>query len=106
MDRRATGLDAGFDPHAVARAELSWWVARRVPGENSAEHVGRLIAEEYALLYEAPPSVARGAALLRAEAAALRDAQAARPDWDRDRAACCSESYRELLVGAERARTL
>lgn len=33
-------LHAGFDPAAVARAELAWWIARRVPGENSAEHVG------------------------------------------------------------------
>ena len=25
-------LHAGFDPTALARAELSWWVARRMPG--------------------------------------------------------------------------
>ena len=30
----------GFDPRAVARAELAWWVARRVPGRNSPEQVG------------------------------------------------------------------
>src|SRR5205823_8406120 len=24
---------AEFDPHAVAEAELAWWVARRVPGQ-------------------------------------------------------------------------
>src|SRR5262245_17179527 len=29
-------LGAGFDPKAVARAELAWWVARRTPGQNSA----------------------------------------------------------------------
>src|SRR5581483_6712425 len=44
---------AQFDPAAVARAELSWWVARRVPGQDSVEQVGRLMATEYALLYEA-----------------------------------------------------
>ena len=42
---------AAFDPRAVARAELAWWTARRVPGRNSPEQIGRLIAEEYALLY-------------------------------------------------------
>lgn len=36
-------LDAEFDPGAVAKAELAWWVARRVPGQNGPEHVGALI---------------------------------------------------------------
>jgi hypothetical protein len=75
-------LHAGFDPHAVARAELSWWIARRIPGQNSAEQVGELIADEYALLYETPRDLVVRAALLRALAAALRDEQAATPDWD------------------------
>ena len=39
-------MHAGFDPAAVAHAELAWWVARRAPGENSPEHVGALIADE------------------------------------------------------------
>src|ERR1041385_6634299 len=26
----------GFDPAQVARAELAWWVARRMPGQNDA----------------------------------------------------------------------
>ena len=75
--------EASFDPRAVARAELAWWVARRVPGQNSAEQVGGLIADEYALLYETSRARVAPAALLRAEAAALRDAQAGQPDWDR-----------------------
>jgi len=37
-------MRATFDPPAVARAELAWWIARRVPGENAAEQVGALIA--------------------------------------------------------------
>lgn len=74
---------AEFDPRAVARAELAWWVARRVPGQNSAEQIGGLIADEYALLYETTRARVAGAALLRAQAAALRDAQAGQPDWDR-----------------------
>ena len=74
---------AEFDPRAVARAELAWWVARRLPGQNSAEQIGGLIADEYALLYETTHARVEAAALLRAQAAALRDAQAGRPDWDR-----------------------
>ena len=73
--------DAGFDPRAVARAELAWWVARRIPGQNSPEQVGRLIAEEYALLYETSRERVEDAAVLRAKAASLRDEQAGQPDW-------------------------
>jgi hypothetical protein len=74
---------AAFDPRAVAKAELAWWVARRVPGRNSADQVGSLMADEYALLYETSRDRVANAALLRAEAAALRDAQPDHPDWDR-----------------------
>ena len=88
-------LGAGFDPHAVAQAELAWWVARRVPGQNSAEHVGRLMAEEYALLYETTVERVAAAALLRATAAKLRDDEAGRPEWDRI-GRLLEASYREL----------
>jgi hypothetical protein len=91
-------MHAGFDPHAVARAEIAWWVARRAPRENSAEHVGRLIAEEYALLYEAPIERVARAGLLRAEAARLRDENAAQPDWEQI-GGLLRESYRALLIG-------
>ena len=74
--------NAAFDPRAVARAELAWWVARRTPGQNSAEQIGALIAQEYALLYETTPENVAEPAFLRARAAALRDQQAASPDWD------------------------
>lgn len=90
-------LHAGFDPHAVARAELAWWVARRIPGRNSPEQVGALMADEYALLYETTRDRVANAALLRAEAGALRDAQAAQPDWDTIRR-LLEQSYRDLLV--------
>ena len=86
---------AAYDPQAVARAELAWWVARRIPGQNSPEQVGALIADEYALLYETTPAVVASAAELRARAAALRDAQAASPDWDRI-SRLLLQSYREL----------
>jgi len=93
---------AGFDPGAVARAELAWWVARRIPGHNSPEQVGRLIADEYALLYETSRERVAEAALLRAEAAALRDAHAASPDWNAI-ARLLQQSYRELLLAVASA---
>ena len=91
-----------FDARAVARAELAWWVARRVPGENSPEQVGKLIADEYALLYETSPQRVEHAALLRAQAAALRDAEAQSPDWNRI-ARLLVASYRELKIVLETA---
>jgi hypothetical protein len=91
-----TWLRAGFDGKAVARAELAWWVARRIPGRNSPEQVGELMADQYALLYETTRDLVASSALLRAEAAALRDAQAASPDWDTI-GRLLLQSYTELL---------
>jgi hypothetical protein len=88
---------ANFDPPSVARAELAWWEARRIPGRNSPEQVGALIAEEYALLYESSPPAMAAAALLRAQAAAMRDASAERPDWDAI-GHLLRDSYRELRL--------
>src|SRR5262245_3706115 len=90
-------LRAGFDPREVARAELAWWVARRIPGQNSPQQVGALMAEAYALLYETSRESVARAALLRAEAGALRDAQAAQPDWETIRQ-LLRQSYRDLLT--------
>jgi hypothetical protein len=86
---------AGYDPASVARAELAWWVARRVPSDSGPENVGRLISREYALLYEVPEVRVRRAGLLRAQAGAVRDAGGAEADW----AAVSNllrESYRSL----------
>jgi hypothetical protein len=88
-------LDAGFDPAAVARAELAWWVARRIPGQNSGEQVGQLIADEYALLYEVPRERVRDAATLRARAGRLRDEGGDRADWD-SVSKLLHDSYRSL----------
>ena len=75
---------------------------RRVPGQNSPEHVGRLIAAEYALLYETSVDRVARAALLRAEAAALRDEQAAHPDWS-EIGRMLNVSYAELLIALSSA---
>ena len=88
-------LHADFDPAAVARSELAWWVARRTPGQNSPEQVGELMAAEYALLYQVPRDAVRTSALIRAEAAALRDAEAGNPDWQRI-GLMLQQSYTEL----------
>jgi hypothetical protein len=88
---------AAFDARSVARAELAWWEARRIPGRNSPEQIGELIAEEYALLYESSPPAMAAAALLRAQAAAMRDASAEHPDWDRI-GRLLRDSYRELRL--------
>ena len=95
-------LGAGFDPGRVARAELAWWVARRTKGQNDPENVGRLIAEAYALLYEAPFDDMLKPGLLRAEAAAIRDAQAAAPDWPTI-GSLLTESYRQLHANLSKA---
>ena len=87
--------DGMFDPSVVARAELAWWVARRVPGQNAPEQVGQLIAREYADMYDAPIDDMARAGLLRAQAGALRDAEAGRPDW-RTIARLLQESYQSL----------
>jgi hypothetical protein len=94
-DKIRSWTGANFDPRAVARAELAWWEARRIPGRNSPEQVGQLIAEEYALLYESSSSGMAAPAVLRAEAAALRDAHADSPDWSTI-ARLLQQSYREL----------
>jgi hypothetical protein len=93
---------AGFDSRAVARAELAWWVARRVPGQNSPDQVAALIAEEYALLYETRREAVASAARLRAEAAAMRDAEAGHPDWETI-GQLLHQSYRDLLFALSTA---
>jgi hypothetical protein len=95
-------LGAGFNPREVARAELAWWVAVRTPAQNDPDHVGGLIAREYALLYEAPfPDMMRPG-VLRAEAAALHDSRAGGPDWPAI-GALLTESYRALLASLSTA---
>jgi hypothetical protein len=87
--------DATFDPAAVARAELAWWVARRQPGLSDVANVGRLIGEEYALLYGVPFVDVAHAAQLRAQAGRLRDEGASHADWPAIERLLV-ESYREL----------
>lgn len=89
----ATGLD--FDPAEAARAELAWWVARRTPGENRPDQVGARIEALYAILYGHTNALIAQAALLRAEAAHLRDTTSNWPEVER----LLEQSYRALLAG-------
>lgn len=79
---------ATFDPAAVARAELSWWTARRDPASGTGADKNRVVAARmtdlYALLYAAPRERVAEAARLRVEAADLRDRGADAADFDRD----------------------
>jgi len=87
--------DGSFDAEAAARAELAWWVARRTRGQNSAEQVGRKIAELYIVLYGHDDASLQTSGLLRAKAAALRDAGGNDADWTQVEA-LLQQSYRAL----------
>jgi hypothetical protein len=86
---------ADFDPAAVAKAELAWWVARRIPSQNSPEQVGGLIADENALLYGVPRNRVLAASILRARAGRLRDDGGENADWTRV-SDLLHQSYRQL----------
>lgn len=91
---------AGFDPADVARAELSWWVARRDPASGDGAHKNRVVTERmselYALLYETPKARVAEAARQRVEAADLRDRGArGSVDW-KAVSWILHESYRSL----------
>ena len=78
-----------FDPAAVARAELSWWTARRDPASGTGADKNRVVAARmtdlYALLYGAPQERVAEAARMRVEAADLRDRGADAADFERDK---------------------
>jgi len=79
--RLAQACGRDWDAHALAEAELAWWVARRTPGEDSPEQVGALIAGLYGLMYGSMNEDIERAGLLRAQAAALRDEGRDNADW-------------------------
>ena len=62
-----------YDPAVIAKAELAWWIARRIPGKDSPEQVGALIADLNAQFYGVPREKVLEASILRARAGRLRD---------------------------------
>jgi hypothetical protein len=93
-------LDVSFVPEEAAKAELDWWVARRTPGSDSVEEVGRLIAYLYTVLFgENQPAFER-AGLLRAQAAHIRDEGGELCDWSEVEQQL-QESYQALQEGID-----
>lgn len=84
-----------FDPAAVARAELAWWVARRQADASAPENVGRLIARENALLFDVPEARVLETSVLRARAGRLRDEGGTHADWT-EVSRLLRQSYRQL----------
>ena len=74
-------LNHSFDPREAARAELDWWIARRTPGRDNPQQVGKRIAKLYAVIYGAERPEFLEAGVLRAEAAQLRDRGGVNCDW-------------------------
>ena len=70
-----------FDANKVAKLELAWWIARRTPGQDSVDQVGKKIAKLYAALYGKDHHSLLKAGYLRAKAAKLRDVGGANADW-------------------------
>jgi hypothetical protein len=94
--KNATGIL--YDPKEAARAELDWWVARRTPGIDNPEEVGRRIALLYTVLFGKSSQKFEQAGLLRAQAAHLRDKGGALCDWEKVERLLL-ESYRTLQDG-------
>lgn len=99
-DRLGRALGRDWNPREVAQAELSWWVARRTPGEDAPGQVGAKIAHLYTLIYERENADLRQAGVLRARAAALRDAGGQNADWPAIEALLL-ESYTALRRGVQ-----
>lgn len=91
--RAATGLK--FDPQAAAEAEMAWWIARRTPGENSVDQVGKKIEALYRILYGKTNAQIAEAGRLRAQPAHVRDETADWPEVER----LLTASYQALLAG-------
>lgn len=87
-----------YDPAEIAKAELAWWVARRIPGKDSPENVGALIADLNAQFYGVDKSRVLEASVLRARAGKLRDEGGPGANWT-EVAQLLQESYRSLSKG-------
>jgi hypothetical protein len=86
---------ASFDPVAVARAELNWWVTRKMQNLNTVDQIAALIAEEYALRYPRSGGRVGDAAGARAQAMKLLDEGGVDPEW-RSITQLLTQSYRAL----------
>lgn len=78
VEKQWTGKD--IDPQAIARAELTWWVTRRLPHLNTVDQLGPLVGRDYELRYRLRPGAASDAATRRAEAMLMFDAEKVDPN--------------------------
>lgn len=92
----ASGM--GFNPREVAAAELGWWVARRTPGQDDPNNVGKEIAKLYTAMYGTESGEILRAGMLRANAANKRDTNADNPPWD-EIEIMLTEGYISLITG-------
>jgi len=96
-------MHATFDPAAVARAQLNWWVTRRMPNLNSVDSVSQLMAEEYGLRYHLGADRMMAAATLRTQALDERDEGGIDPPWPTI-SKRLAESYRALSTAIQLGR--
>lgn len=73
---------AKFDPALAARAQLTWWVTRKLPNLNGSDNVAPLTAQDLAVRYQISTERMMPAAALLLQAADLRDTSAIDPDWN------------------------
>lgn len=85
-----------FDPVKAAKAEWSWWIARRSNRHNSPQNVGKQIASLYQILYGQDHPAFQESGLLRAQAANLRDQGKHNADW-KTIETMLTESYTTLI---------
>lgn len=73
FEKLAKHMPTGFDPKEVAKAELSWWMARRRASTRDIETVGHLMAHALGLMFAMEPRLFERAAYFRACAGRYRD---------------------------------
>jgi hypothetical protein len=93
-------LKRPYIPQEAAKAELAWWIARRTPGQNDPQEVGRKIAHLYALIYGGDRPEFLEAGILRAQAAQLRDRGGGNCDW-KEVERLLRRSYRILAAAVQ-----
>jgi hypothetical protein len=98
-----TWTKASFDPAEVAKAQINWWAIRR-RRDSTADRIGALIAEEYAVRYPRAGGRVTDAAHLRAQAIKLVDESSVDPDW-RSITEVLTDSYRALGTAISQTAT-
>lgn len=96
-------MKASYDPGKVARAQLDWWVTRRMPNLNSIDAVSQLMAEEYSARYHLGSDRMMAAATLRTQAMAQRDEGGIDPPWPAIQKRL-EDSYRALSLAIKNGR--